>query len=82
MRPARKHIDVPRSDWLSVSQAAEQLDTTGYTVLAKALRGELDHSFVNDKPVISRASVERARRCPDCGATTTSTGACSVPCGA
>ena len=60
MRPARKNVESPPSDWLSVSQAADQLDTTGYTVLAKALRGELDHSFVNNKPVISRASVERA----------------------
>lgn len=60
MRPARKNLEAPPSDWLSVSQAAERLDTTGYTVLARALRGELDHSFVNEKPVISRASVEKA----------------------
>jgi hypothetical protein len=60
MKPARKNLDETPRDWLSVSQAADQLDTTGYTVLAKALRGELDHSFVNNKPVISRASVERA----------------------
>lgn len=58
MRTARKQADVT-SDWLSISEAAAQLDTTGYTVLARALRGELDHSFVNNKPVVSRASVQR-----------------------
>jgi hypothetical protein len=60
MRPARKNLDATVNDWLSVSQAAVLLDTTGYTVLARALRGELAHAFVNSKPVIARASVEAA----------------------
>lgn len=59
MGPVRKKMETP-NEWLSVNQAAMALNTTGYTVLTMALKGELQHSLVDNKPVISRASVEAA----------------------
>ena len=51
----------PKTDrWLSLSEAARQLGTTRHTVLARALRGELETQQVAGRTVVSRESVEQA----------------------
>lgn len=46
--------------WVSVPAAARLLGCANATVLAKALRGEIEAQVVAGRTVISRASIDRA----------------------
>lgn len=61
MRTASKAL--PASDpWMSLGDAARTLKTTRQTVLTRAIKGELEAKHVAGRTVVSRASVEKAKR--------------------
>lgn len=47
--------------WVSVLAASKALGVERYSVLVKALKGELDYQLAAGRVVISRQSVERVR---------------------
>lgn len=61
MRTVVKKVEPVVADpWMSVLEAGRVLKCSPQTVLKRALRGELETSFVANRTVISRASVEAA----------------------
>lgn len=49
----------PVDPWVSVLEASRVLRVNRYSVLVKALKGELKYGLANGNVVIGRASVER-----------------------
>lgn len=60
MVPARKK---PKTEdrWMSLVEAARVLGASRQTILARAVKGELDAEHIAGRTVVSRESVERAR---------------------
>lgn len=59
--PSTRKIRKPQEDaWLSVRAASQILGESRFTILARAIRGELEAQYIAGRTVISRASVERA----------------------
>ena len=46
--------------WMSIKEAASQLDISRHMLLKRAASGEFETTLVADRLVVSRASVERA----------------------
>lgn len=62
MQSVRKNAVRPVDPWMTPNQAAVALGISRPTVLAWALKGELETQTVAGRTFISRASVERAKK--------------------
>lgn len=62
MHPVRKNTEgsAPPEPWMTLREAARALGVSRQTVLARALRGELETQRMARITFVSRASVDRA----------------------